>query len=262
MLDDVEYLRLGDVEIEYRYLKGSPKARGLPTLVFLHEGLGSTEQWRNIPDQIHTELCDFAVLVYSRPGYGNSTPVAEERALDYMHKEAQEILPRVLKELDINRAILIGHSDGASIAIINAGSGGPVLSLVLIAPHVFVEEQSVAGIQAAKDAYLSSDLPSKLARYHKDVDATFWGWNKVWLSEPFLTWNIEEYLPNISVPMLLIQGDQDEYGTLAQLDAISSQVKGDVEALIIAGGHHAPHLESPDEVVKKVVSFVRNYSMG
>lgn len=260
MLEDADYLRLGDLEIEYRYLKGSSKAQDLPTLVFLHEGLGSIELWRKIPDLIHSELHDYSVLVYSRPGYGNSTPVVGERTIDYMHIEAQEILPNILKELDISRSILVGHSDGASIAIISAGSGGPVSSLVLIAPHVFVEEQSVTGIRAARDAYLSTDLPRKLARYHQDVHSTFWGWNKVWLSESFLEWNIEEYLESISVPMLLIQGDMDEYGTLAQIEAITSQVKSEIETFIIPGGHHSPHLENPDEVIGRIVNFVRNHS--
>lgn len=259
MLDDTKFLQLGEVEIEYKYLPGSSNRGDLPALVFLHEGLGSVELWRKFPEQLHSELGEYPLLVYSRPGYGRSTPIEDERAIDYMHDEAQVVLPAVLDKLGICDPILIGHSDGASIALIHAGSGGAVSSLVLIAPHVFVEKQSVAGIEAARQAYLSSDLPKKLARYHRDVDSTFWGWNKVWLSEQFGNWNIEEYLPNIKSPILLIQGDQDEYGTLAQIESISAQVKGEVETLIVPGGHHSPHLESPSQVIDKIVGFLRNH---
>jgi len=198
--------------IEQRWW-GEPDAG--PTLVLLHEGLGSVAQWRDVPDRLHA-LTGRPVLAYSRAGYGQSSPVALPRPLTYMHDEAA-LIPHV------PRPILIGHSDGASIAIIAAPTVQPV-ALVLIAPHVFVEDVSVAAIAAARDNYPA--LRPRLARYHADVDGAFWGWNRAWLDPAFRRWNIEAYLPQITAPTLIVQGDADEYGTLAQVDAIAMQLGG------------------------------------
>lgn len=256
MVSEVEYLNLDGIEIEFLLTEASEETKDFPTLVFLHEGLGSIELWRKVPNLISQGLGNPRMLLYSRPGYGNSTPIREDRPLTYMHKEAEEILPQILGSLGISSPVLIGHSDGASIALIHAGSGFPVHSLVLIAPHVMVEAQSVAGIEAARHAYLTTDLPKRLSRYHRDPDSTFWGWNKVWLSEGFLQWNIEEYLQHIKAPTLVIQGDLDEYGTTAQLESIHSRVPGPVESQIVVGAHHSPHLEATDEVVGRIVDFI------
>lgn len=247
---------MGKVKIEYYSEPADPSLADRPTLVFLHEGLGSAALWRDVPYLVRKTLGFPALLVYSRPGYGNSTPVEGNRPLNYMHDEALEVLPKVLESLGIANPVLIGHSDGASIALIYAGSRFPVSALVLLAPHVFVEDQSIAGIEAARDAYLSTDLPSRLGRYHVDPDLTFWGWNRAWLSPEFLTWDIREYLSGITSPTLLIQGDQDEYGTLAQLSAIEKGVKGEVERCVIKDSHHAPHFDHTAEVVDEIARFL------
>jgi pimeloyl-ACP methyl ester carboxylesterase len=172
-----------------------------------------------------------------------------------MHDEAR-VLKAMLVERGIERPVLVGHSDGASIAIIAAGSGLPVTSLVLMAPHVFVEDQSIAGIEAAKMAYEEGGLRARLARYHDDVDGAFRGWNDVWLSPEFRSWDITSYLPAIVCPVLLVQSADDPYGTLAQLDAIESGVRGPVERLVVPGDAHAPHVDHPEEVIDAVARSV------
>jgi pimeloyl-ACP methyl ester carboxylesterase len=185
-----------------------------------------------------------------------------------MHQEALEVLPEFLDRLALDRPVLIGHSDGASIALISAGSAGAagtaggagpaVAGVVAIAPHVMVEERSLAGIQAARDEYLHGDLPGRLARYHADPDATFWGWNDVWLSEPFRAWNIDPYLPTITCPVLLVQCADDRYGSLAQLDRIQDQVPGRVERLEWLAGGHAPHQSHRNQVAARILRFVHS----
>ncbi|MCL4423627.1 MAG: alpha/beta hydrolase [Actinobacteria bacterium] len=245
-----------DLEIEYLFEPPSQAGEHDPVLVFLHEGLGSVELWRSFPSMVRDAMGGPGMLVYSRPGYGRSRPYRETRSVGYMHEEAVEVLPRVLSALGIERPVLVGHSDGASIAIIHAGSGFAVSALVLIAAHVFVEERTIAGIEAARAAYLGTDLADRMLRYHENPDATFWGWNRVWLSKEFREWNIEEYLPEITCPVLAIQGSQDEYGTVAQLDAIERAVRGPFERLVLAGAGHAPHQERFEEVVKAVSTFL------
>ena len=228
------------------------------TLVFLHEGLGSAAQWRELPRAIG-EATGHATVAYSRAGYGKSEPVPLPRLLTYMQDEAREGLPRLLDDLGIERAILIGHSDGASIAIVHAGldQGGRIERLVLLAPHVFVEDVSVRSIAAARDAYEHGDLRAKLARWHGDnVDVAFWGWNRAWLDPAFRTWNIEASLPNIRIPVLVIQGEDDPYGTLAQVHAIEQQVKGPFEKLIIPRCGHAPQRDAPDVTRDAIVRFI------
>jgi pimeloyl-ACP methyl ester carboxylesterase len=217
------------VAIETRWI-GEP-APG--ALVFLHEGLGSVAQWRDTPAEI-ARLAGLPALVYSREGYGHSSPASVPRPLTYMHDEAA-CIPHV------DAPILVGHSDGASIAIIAAGERHVhPRALVLIAPHVFVEDVSVASIAAARDAYEHGDLRARLAKYHDDVDGAFWGWNRAWLDPGFRAWNLEAYLPRIRVPTLVVQGSADQYGTLAQVDAIERQLAGPVETLIVDGAGHAP----------------------
>jgi len=231
---------------------GPPRSGGTE-LVFLHEGLGSVSAWRDVPAQI-ADAAGCAAFVYSREGYGTSSPVALPRPLTYMHDEAAA-LPALLAAHGITRPILVGHSDGASIAIIAAGSGLAVQALVLIAPHVFVENISVESIAKAADAYRTTDLREKLARHHADVDGAFWGWNRAWLDPGFRAWNLEAFLPRISAPALVVQGAADEYGTLAQVDAIARQLAGTCEQLIVPGAGHAPHRTAG--VPAQIAAFIR-----
>jgi pimeloyl-ACP methyl ester carboxylesterase len=197
-----------------------------------------------------------AMLVYSRHGYGRSAVVSEPRSVAYMHDEARDVLPPLLAILGLHRPVLVGHSDGASIALLYAGMGHPVAGLVLLAPHVFVEDETIAGIEAARWAFEHGDLRGRLARHHADPDSTFRGWNDVWLSPAFRTWNIEDSLAVIRCPLLLIQGLDDEYGTTAQLDTIEVQVGGHVQRLELAGAGHAPHLDQPAATLQATASFV------
>jgi len=231
---------------------GPPRSGGTE-LVFLHEGLGSVSAWRDVPAQI-ADAAGCAAFVYSREGYGTSSPVALPRPLAYMHDEAAA-LPALLAAHGISRPILVGHSDGASIAIIAAGSGLAVQALVLIAPHVFVENISVESIAKAADAYRTTDLREKLARHHADVDGAFWGWNRAWLDPGFRAWNLEAFLPRISAPALVVQGAADEYGTLAQVEAIARQLAGPCEQLIVPGAGHAPHRTAG--VPAQIAAFIR-----
>ena len=230
---------------------GAPAPRAL---VFLHEGLGSVAQWRGTPEAI-ARAAGLPAFAYSRRGYGQSPPASVPRPLSYMHDEAAA-LPAVLSEAGIAEPILIGHSDGASIAIIAAGEGHVApRALVLIAPHVFVEDVSVASIARAADAYRTGDLRAKLARYHADVDGAFWGWNRAWLDPAFRRWNLEAYLPRITAPVLVVQGRADEYGTLAQVDAIARQAGGPVETLLVDDAGHAPFRDAPDLVNARIAAF-------
>lgn len=225
-----------------------------PTLVFLHEGLGSVSTWRDVPAELAARS-GCGALVYSRIGYGASEPVSVPRPLTYMHDEA-ELLPDVLDAAGVRDAILVGHSDGGSIAILHAGSSrSRVRGLVLEAPHVFVEDLSVASIAAARDEYLHGDLRARLARHHRDVDGAFWGWNRAWLDPGFRSWNIEDALPGIDVPILCIQGADDPYGTLAQIDAIERRAGGPTERVILADCGHAPHRDQREATLEAIVRF-------
>jgi pimeloyl-ACP methyl ester carboxylesterase len=226
-----------------------------PTLVFLHEGLGSIARWRDFPDRVaQAANCD--AVVYSRYGYGNSDPLAEPRTVRYMHDEALIALPDFLDRLSIDRPILIGHSDGGSIALIHAGAAArPVAAVITLAAHVIVEAVSVASIAAVKTAYETTDLRAKLARHHADVDSAFWGWNRIWLAPEFRGWNIEETLPRVTCPVLAIQGADDEYGTMEQLRRIGANV-ADVELLELEDCRHSPHGDQPEAVLAAVTRFV------
>lgn len=226
-------------------------------LVFLHEGLGSVALWKDFPARV-VRTTGVPALVYSRYGYGKSDRLAEARGVDYMHREALEVLPELLDALSIRNPILIGHSDGASIALIHTGAGNrPVRGLVLLAPHVFVEDITVQSIAGAKVAFESTDLPAKLVRYHDDAESTFRGWNDIWLHPDFRRWNIEEYLPRVTCPMLLIQGEDDQYGTAAQVTAIARHVNGPVETLMLPNCAHSPHVDQMQATVERIAHFVR-----
>ena len=227
-----------------------------PALVFLHEGLGSIALWRSFPDDVRRAAGGRELLVYSRQGYGHSAPASGPRPVSYMHDEAEEVLPALLGLVGLERPILVGHSDGASIALLYAGAGRSVRALVLLAPHVFVEDRSIEGIEAARRAYREGDLATRLARHHDDPDATFRGWNDVWLSPEFRSWNIEDRLPAVTCPVLLVQGDADPYGSVAQLDAIERGVDGPCRRVVLSGVGHAPHAEAPAETLALVGEFV------
>ncbi|HMH19657.1 MAG TPA: alpha/beta hydrolase [Burkholderiales bacterium] len=226
-----------------------------PTLVFLHEGLGSVAMWRDFPQKA-AAATGCAAVVYSRYGYGQSDVLREARAVDYMHVEALQALPQLLQALDISDPVLVGHSDGGSIALIHAAANAATRGLVVMAPHVFVEDISVKSIGEAKTAFENTDLPQKLGRYHADAAKTFRGWNDIWLHPDFRSWNIEEVLPRVHCPVLAIQGFDDEYGTMAQLEAIAKQTGGPIELLRLADCRHSPHRDQPAVVIEAMSRFI------
>jgi len=246
-----------DGPVECEFVAGDPT---LPTLVFLHEGLGSIDLWRGVPGEVADSSGGAPVLTFDRHGYGASGPAQTPRPTTYMHHEADLVLPAVLEAFGIEEPILIGHSDGASIALLYAGAGHQVAGLVCLAPHVFVEPESVAGSEQARVIFESTDMCERMGRHHNDPAATFWGWNDVWLSDEFRTWNIEDRLPRITAPVLAIQGLDDQYGTIAQLDAIAAGVSGRFERRVLDGVGHSPHTEARTEVVEAITEFVSRRS--
>jgi pimeloyl-ACP methyl ester carboxylesterase len=227
-----------------------------PVLVFLHEGLGSIRQWRDFPRRV-TQATGCAAVVYDRYGYGSSDVLAEERVgIRFMHDEALVSLPQVLAALGIASPVLVGHSDGASIALIYAGAGNPARGVAAMAPHVFVEEMGLRSIEKAREQFEASDLRERLGRYHRDPRRTFYLWNDAWLDPEFRRWNIEEYLPGIRCPVLAIQGEDDEYGTMAQLESIRSKVNGTCELVKLANCGHSPHRDAPGATLEALVRFV------
>ena len=244
------------VRIEHEWL-GAERADA-PLLIFLHEGLGSRSMWRSFPQQ----LCDaghFRGLVYSRPGYGRSTPrTADERwGADFMHRQAQQLLPALRQALHIEQpAWLVGHSDGGSIALLHAAQHPEaVAGLILMAPHLFVEDVSIASIERTRELFEGTDLAQRLARHHDDVDSAFWGWNDIWLDLAFRSWNIEAEVARIRCPVLAIQGIADEYGTMQQIRRIRQQLPS-AQLLELADCGHSPHRDQPDQVVAASVGFI------
>lgn len=227
----------------------------MPKIVMLHEGLGSISMWRDFPARV-AEATRCGALVYSRYGHGKSERLTEKRDAQFMHHEGKLMLPGLLAQFKIEQPILLGHSDGASVALIYAGSW-PEKSraLILEAPHVFVEDVSITSIRAVRKLYESTDLPAKLAKYHDHVDETFFGWNDIWLDPKFRDWNIEGYLPAITCPVLVIQGKQDEYGTLRQVKAIQKRVHK-TQTLILADCGHSPHRDQPAATLAAIANFV------
>ncbi len=233
----------------------APRDPGAPTIVMLHEGLGSVALWKDFPTAL-AERTSCGVLVYSRYGHGNSDKQAEKRAVSFMHREGEVVLPELLDKLGIENPVLLGHSDGGSISLIFAGRYPErARALILEAPHVFVEEFGLASIRAAKAAFETTDFRAKLARYHANVDETFWAWNDIWLHPEFQHWNIESYLDSIRCPVLCIQGEQDEYGTRAQVDAITARVPG-AEFLMLPHCGHSPHRDQREATLAKIAEFV------
>jgi pimeloyl-ACP methyl ester carboxylesterase len=251
------HLQAGGLRLESEWHGPGPEAA--PTLVFLHEGLGSVSMWRDFPARL-AQATGLGALVYSRAGYGRSDPVPLPRPLRFMDDEALTFLPDVLDAASVRDAILVGHSDGGSIALLHAGSGrgDRVRGLVLEAPHVFCEELSVRSIAAAAKRYREGDLRRALERHHgANVDVAFWGWNRAWLDPRFRDWNIEASLSGVRVPVLLIQGEDDEYGTLRQLDAIEKGCRGPVERLVLEQCGHSPHRDQPERTLEAMATFVR-----
>jgi pimeloyl-ACP methyl ester carboxylesterase len=242
-------LTIGGRPLEVLDLPGDPDRAAL---VLLHEGLGSIDLWRGFPAEFH-RASERRLVVFSRHGHGRSAPPAETRTPGFFHDEALQVLPELLAQLDVSEAILVGHSDGASIALIHAAHH-TVQGLVLLAPHVFVEQITVDAIRQTRESYVAGALRDRMARYHDDVDAAFWGWCDVWLDPAFLTWNLEAEARRVTAPALLIQGEEDPYGTLEQLDRIEARLPH-TERLVLPGGH-SPHLEHPAKVVAAIRTFL------
>jgi pimeloyl-ACP methyl ester carboxylesterase len=224
-----------------------------PALVLLHEGLGSVGLWRGLPARLH-EATGRRVIAFSRFGHGRSAPPPRPRTPAFFHEEALEVLPALLDELGVEDPILVGHSDGGSIALIHAAHHS-VTALALLAPHVFVEELTVREIAQTRKLYLTGGLRERMARHHDDPDAAFWGWCDVWLDPAFRSWSLESEAARVDAPALLIQGADDPYGSLEQIDRIAARVLGPVERVVLAGGH-SPHLEHEREVVDAIAGFV------
>jgi pimeloyl-ACP methyl ester carboxylesterase len=247
------FVAAGGHRLEYEHIDVGGHDR--PTLVLLHEGLGSIAMWRDFPRRLaHATVS--RVVVYSRYGYGNSDPLHEPRDVRYMHNEALVVLPDLLDALSIVRPILVGHSDGASIALIHAGGARAVAGIVAMSPHVLVEDISIKSIARAREAYIKkAKMRQRLARYHADVDGAFWGWNDIWLHPDFRAWSIEECLESIACPMLAIQGQDDEYGTMDQLRRIERGAP-DVRLLKLEDCRHSPQRDQPEAVLEAASRFV------
>jgi pimeloyl-ACP methyl ester carboxylesterase len=245
------------LRIEHQWVGVDTSA--LPPVVFLHEGLGSLAMWKDFP----ARLCSahgLRGLVFSRYGYGRSTPrpPAERWPVSYMHAQAHEVLPALFEALRIERPWLFGHSDGASIALLHAARF-PVAGLVVLAPHIFTEDMGIASIRAAREAYETTDLRARLARYHDHVDSAFRGWNDVWLDPAFRAWNIEAELDAISCPVLAVQGENDEYGTLEQIRGIARRVP-QMRSLVLAHCAHSPQRDQPERLIVEAGAFIRRAS--
>lgn len=250
------HLPVDGARLEYRWL--APARPGLPALVLLHEGLGCVALWKDFPDRL-AAATGAGVFFYSRAGYGRSSPVDLPRPLTYMHDEGLRVLPRLLDEAGLREVVLLGHSDGGSIALVHAGAadpGGRVKGLVTFAAHVLCEELSVRSIEEARRAYQEGDLRPKLQRLHGDnVDCAFWGWNRAWLDPGFRAWNLEEFLPGIRAPLLVVQGKDDPYGTEDQVRRIARGTGGRAEVLLLDACGHSPHRDQPEATLEAVARF-------
>ena len=274
-------MRPGTIQIDGGTLETGwwgPAPSDAPTIVLLHEGLGSVALWRDVPERL-AEATGWGVFAYSRFGYGQSDTVKLPRPMSYMHDEARVALPRVLRAAGIERTVLIGHSDGGSIAAIYAGMVSPetdritspfragdppplLLGLVTIAAHFFVEDLNIESIRQIKITYETSDLRPRLARYHRDVDAAFLGWNGAWLDPRFRNFDIVEFLPRIATPILALQGADDPYGTDEQLRVFAASVTAPIETHLIPGAKHSPHLEAKDATLAAIAAFIADLQAG
>ncbi len=247
-------LAIGEARIEYRMTGPMPDVA--PTLVLLHEGLGCAALWGDFPRAL-AEATGCGVFAYSRAGYGASSPVPMPRGPDYMHVEALDVLPRLLDAIGFRRGLLVGHSDGASIAAIYAGGvqDHRVRGVALMAPHFVMEEMNLAAIAKARDEYRDGPLRAKLARWHQHVDDAFHGWNDTWLNPRFRDWDISEYLAYIRVPMLIIQGEDDQYGTVRQIEVAQEECYCPVDVTLLPGVGHSPYREAPEPTLAALAAF-------
>jgi pimeloyl-ACP methyl ester carboxylesterase len=246
-------VQLGGRPIEVLDLPGTPSRPARAPLVLLHEGLGSVGLWREFPSQLHAAT-GRRLIAFSRYGHGRSAAPPRPRTPAFFHEEALEVLPGLLSALDVEQPVLVGHSDGASIGLIHAAHH-PVTALVLLAPHVFVEDICVTAIRGTRETFLAGELRERMARHHDDPDAAFWGWCDVWLDPAFPEWNLEDEAAMVRAPTLLIQGAEDPYGTLAQLDRIEARARAPVQRLVLPGGH-SPHLEHGPALAEAVTRFI------
>jgi pimeloyl-ACP methyl ester carboxylesterase len=247
-------LRVGDSELEYRMI--GPQPDEAPTIVMLHEGLGSAGLWGDFPAKLQAAT-GAGVFAYSRAGYGASTSVKLPRPVDYMHVEALEVLPQLLDAIGFRRGMLLGHSDGASIAAIYAGASGDhrVRGVVMIAPHFVVEDVSIASIAEIRQTFEKTDLRTKLARWHRDVDNAFYGWNNAWLDPDFRRWDISEYLAYIRVPVAILQGEDDQYGTIRQVEIAQQECYCPLDVTMIPKAGHSPHREAVELTLTTASEF-------
>jgi pimeloyl-ACP methyl ester carboxylesterase len=254
-LSDSGFLELEPMRLEYRMI--GPRPNAAPTIVMLHEGLGSVGLWGAFPEKIAAATAA-GVFVYSRAGYGQSSPGPLPRATSFMHEEACEVLPRVLDAIGYQRGILFGHGDGASIATIYTGSiqDHRVRGLVLMAPHFFTEEMGLAEIRRARKAFVSGTFREKLKRWHADVDCAFRSWNEPWLDPDFRKWDITDALGYIRVPILIVQGERDQYGTFKQVEAAQQECFCPVETAVLPGIRHVPYREAPELTLATVADFI------
>ncbi len=254
-LADEGFLDLPPLRLEYRMI--GPRPHEAPTIVMLHEGLGSAGLWRAFPEQL-ASATGAGVFVYSRAGYGQSSPGTMTRGVNFMHEEALEVLPRVLDAIGFTRGILFGHSDGGSIATIYAGSvqDHRVRGLVLMAAHFFTEQMGLDAIRRTRDEFANAGLREKLKRWHADVDGAFLSWAEPWLNPDFKTWDITDALGYIRVPILFIQGVDDEYGTLKQVEAAEQECFCPVETLIVPGAGHSPYRDAPEVTLNASAAFI------
>jgi pimeloyl-ACP methyl ester carboxylesterase len=254
-LADEGFLDLPPLRLEYRMI--GPRPDAAPTIVMLHEGLGSVGLWGPFPEQL-ASATGAGVFVYSRAGYGRSSPCKLPRSIDFMNEEAREVLPRVLGAMDFQRGILFGHSDGASIATIYAGSvqDHRVRGLVLMAPHFFTEEIGLAAIRRTREEFAAGALREKLKRWHSDVDCAFRSWNEPWLNPGFENWDITEALGYVRVPILIVQGADDQYGTLRQIEAAKQECYCPVETVVLPGARHSPYRDKPEATLAAVADFI------
>jgi len=254
-LADDGFIEIGSSRLEYRMI--GPRPGEAATFVLLHEGLGSVGIWGDFPARLATAT-GLGVFAYSRAGYGRSSSAVLPRRVTFMHEEARDVLPRVLDAIGLQRGILLGHSDGASIAAIYAGSVADhrVRGLVLLAPHFFTEEFGIAEIARMCEAYETTDLRARLGKWHQNPDNAFRSWSGPWLDPAFRKWEITEELAYIRVPILIVQGADDQYGTLRQIEVAKEECHCPVEAVILPGTRHVPHREAPDATMKAIVEFI------
>jgi pimeloyl-ACP methyl ester carboxylesterase len=241
--------------LEFVRLPSAHPRENAPAMVFLHEGLGSVSMWRDFPQKV-ADASGCEAIVYSRVGYGRSDSATRQRDVTYLHEEGLAVLPAFIAELGLERPFLFGHSDGGSIALLCAGGTDVALAgVIAMAPHVFVEDVTIEGILQAKAVWESSDLPARLGRYHNDAEAVFRSWQDIWLLPAFRDWNIEDILPGITTPILAIQGEDDEYATMEQIDRIAAGAN-DVDVVKLADCRHSPHKDQPQAVIEAVAAFV------